>query len=524
MTNENESSSKPTDPTKTTTAQKKFGEGAVSGATVIMVSKILSMAITMVTIAIIARILTPEDYGLVAMVLSVSAFFMLFSDFGLSLVTVQRPKITQEQLSTLFWINVAFGLLLGLILAALSPVIAWFYQEPRLSSVALVLSITFPLIALSVQHQALLKREMKFPRLAFVRLCGTLGGGIISVSAALTGWGYWSLVFQPLASALIQLIVIIIVYPWKPGLPRRCDDLRNMLIFGGSLTGHGLVGYFSNNLDKLLLGRFAGTYALGLYAISYNLMMRAIGLAGYSVGEAAIPAMSRKSEFPDQQRAVFRRMFTLTALWGFPTCLAGVFWSGDLVFTLLGDQWVDAIDIMRILFVAAIARMITTSTGWVYVSTSRPGRMFKWQIIWSIIVTIAIVIGLSRGATGVAIAYTIANWIALVPAFAFCFSKTHFTAKDVLQPAVTPMICALTACVISIVVQKMIFPDLTAGPARLIIRFALAALIYVPTTIKFVPLAAEAYTIVLNRMKPLFYKTNSLPKPIDPPRIDGKDL
>lgn len=477
----------------------------------------------MIVIAIVARILTPKDYGLVAMVLSVSAFFMVFSDFGLSLVTVQRPTISQEQLSTLFWVNVAFGLLLGCILAGLSPVIAWFYQDPRLIGVTLFLSTSFPIMALGIQHQAMLKREMKFPRLAFVRLCGTMGGGIAGVVAALTGWGYWSLVIQPIVMVLIQTLVGFVAYPWKPGRPKGCEDLKNMLKFGGSLTGHGVVGYFSNNLDKILLGRFAGAHALGLYAISYNVMLRAIGLAGASVGEAAIPAMSRKNESPDQQRAVYRRMFSLTTLCGFPACLAGVFWSDDLVLTLLGDQWADAIPIMQILFIAAVARMTISSTGWVYVSTSRPGRMFKWQIIWSIVMSVAIVIGLSYGVIGVAIAYAVANWLAIIPAFAYCFSKTSYTAKDVLQPVILPMICTLAACILSIVIQKMVVPDLTAGPVRLIIRFSIATLVYIPMTVRFVPLGAEAYSKALNRMKKIFTKTNSVPDTLDPSCVNGKD-
>lgn len=487
-----------------------------------MVSKILSIAITLVTIAIIARILTPKDYGLIAMVLSVSAFFMVFSDFGLSLVTVQRQNISQEQLSTLFWINVAFGLLLGCILAGLSPVIAWFYQDPRLIGVALFLSTSFPIMALGIQHQAMLKREMKFPRLAFVRLCGTIGGGIAGVVAALTGWGYWALVIQPVVMVFIQMCVVFIAYPWKPNRPKGCEDLRSMLSFGGSLTGHGIVGYLSNNLDKVLLGRFGGAHALGLYATSYNVMMRAIGLAGYSVGEVAIPAMSREKD-PEKKRAVYRRMLSLTALWGFPACLAGVFWSDDLVITLLGSQWIDAIPIMQILFIAAVARMITLSTGWVYISGGRPGRMFKWQLMWSAVVSVAVVIGLSYGASGVAIAYAAANGLAVVPAFAYCFSNTPFTAKDVFQPTLNPMICTLAACILSIVVQKMILPDLIAGPARLIIRLFIASVVYVPTTVKFVPLATEAYTKALSKMKKLFIKTNSAPSAMDPSCIKGKD-
>lgn len=431
------------------------------------------------------------------MVLSVSSFFLLFCDFGLSLVTVQRPDITQEQLSTLFWVNIAFGIFLGVLLACLAPVIVWFFDEPRLLRITIIMSVTFPLIALGIQHQALLKREMKFPRLAFVRLIGTSGGGIISIAAALSGWGYWALVCQPIMSTLIQTVASYFTYRWKPGWPRRCEGLRSMLKFGGSLTGHGIVGYFSNNLDKVLLGRFAGMYALGLYSTSYNVIIKVIGLAGYSVGEAAIPAMSRCHDSPDQQRAIFRRLFSLTALCGFPVCIAGVFWGDDLVLTLLGNQWIDAIPIMQILFIASIARLITVCTGWVYVSTGRPGRMFQWQIIWSIFITIALVAGLSYGVTGVAIAYAIANWMILIPAFMYCFHGTAYSASDVLRPLTAPMICALLACLTSVVVQNFLWPDISAGPIRLGIRLIIAAIIFSVTTIKSIPLATEAFSTLL---------------------------
>jgi PST family polysaccharide transporter len=243
------------------------------------------------------------------MAMSLVMFFIVFSDFGLTLVTVQRPQLAPEELNALFWANLGFGIALAALNAALAPALAWFYDDARVWPICLLLSTFFLMAALGAQQQALLKRDMKFRRLAIVRLIGGIAGPLAAILLALAGAGYWALAAQMLVTATVTTAVAWIAVQWRPGLPRGCKGLRSMLGFGGALTGHGVVGYFANNMDTVFLGKLAGPSALGIYSASYQAMMRPIALAAYGVGETAIPAMSRAGD-PRSQRAIFRRMFS----------------------------------------------------------------------------------------------------------------------------------------------------------------------------------------------------------------------
>ena len=469
-----------------------FGDGAVSGAAVMIAAKTAGFALTFGAMAIVARTLTPHDYGLVAMVTSVMTFFIVFSDFGLTLLTVQRPTLSDDQLSTLFWANLGIGLLLGMVTAAIAPLLVWFFGDPQLLGIGLVTALFFPLASLGAQHQAILKRRMMFRRLALVRLTGACAGPIAAVALALSGLGHWALVGQFLVCTGITSVAAWGAIPWRPMRPKGCDDLRSFLGFGGALTGHGIIGYFANNLDNVLLGKFAGAAELGFYNTSYHLMMRPISLAGYGVGETAIPAMSH-AKTPEAMQATFRRMFSLSCLLGLPVCAAGAWWADDIVWAVLGEQWLPAIPVLRILFIAAAARMLSTATGWVYVATGRPGRMLRWQILWTPLAVLAFLLGLPFGAVGVAAAYAVALWVAMVPGFLFCFHGTGLRLTDTIQAGGRPLACTLAATAFAVAVQAALFPHMPPGLLRLVCRTAVATGSYAVFAATLVPLAGECF-------------------------------
>ena len=482
---------------------RRFGDGPVSGAAVMIVGRVAGFVATFFALAVVARILTPADYGLLAMVSSATAFFSLFADFGLSLVTVQRPTLTSEQMSTLFWINMGFGFFLGSLTSCIAPLLVTFYGDQRLFALTLVVALVFPLTALGTQHEALLKRNMKFRRLVLVRFFSTVCSVAAGVAAALAGWGYWALAVQPLVLAVTASTMFWFAMPWSPGRPRRCEGLSGMLGFGGALTAHGMVGYLANNLDSILIGRTWGEKALGLYNTSCHLMMRPISLAGYGVGEAAIPALSRAASTPGELRPTFRRMFQLTCLLGLPVCFAGAVWTQDLVLTLLGHQWVEAVPVLRLLFIAALPRMLGVCTGWVYVATGRPGRMLSWQLMWTPFIVLAFVLGLSEGAVGVAAAYAIANWIGIIPNYLYCFSGTAILMRDVASSIVRPLACKAFSVLAANGLVRVIPGGAQlhqAGPVRLFALLSVAVCIYVVLVTSFIPMVRERAAFSYRRM------------------------
>ena len=205
---------------------------------------VLQMASTMV----LARLLTPADFGLIAMVTVVVNFATMFKDAGLSMATVQKDKISHEQISTLFWINVLISVVLGLCVLAGSPLVAKFYGKPELTAVTAILSLSFILSGLSIQHATLLRRHMRFGNLAIVQIVSQVITLAVTILLALNGWRYWALVGGSLATALSTVVLTFIFCPWIPGRMQKGTGVRNMLKFGGHLTGFNFINYLGFRL------------------------------------------------------------------------------------------------------------------------------------------------------------------------------------------------------------------------------------------------------------------------------------
>ena len=215
---------------------------------------------------VLARLLVPSDFGLVAMVTAITGFVAIFRDCGLPAATIQRAEITRAQISTLFWINCGLGLVLMLVVLALSPVIAWFYHEPRLLWITGALSIAFAITGVAVQHQALLRRQMRFKTLAMIDVLSMAFGVSIGMAMAWVGFGYWSLVGVTFGSTLLNSALVWLKCDWRPDTFRRRVGARSMLAFGGHLMGFDVLNYFTRNFDNVLIGRALGSIALGVYS------------------------------------------------------------------------------------------------------------------------------------------------------------------------------------------------------------------------------------------------------------------
>lgn len=192
--------------------------------------------LNLVSAMVLARLLVPEDFGLVAMVTTITGFLRIFKDAGLSTATVQKERITQAQVSNLFWVNVLVSLCISILVAAFAPLIAWFYREPRLVAVTLALSITFAISGAVVQHQALLNRQMRYGALAIIDVGSATCGLLVGVTMAGLRCGYWSLVFMQLSTTLCEMLLTLWISRWRPQRPARRCGTRSLLHFGASLT------------------------------------------------------------------------------------------------------------------------------------------------------------------------------------------------------------------------------------------------------------------------------------------------
>src|SRR5712692_4022203 len=266
---------------------------AISGGLVTAGAQIGRFALNLASAVILARLLVPADFGLVAMVATLTGFLRIFKDAGLSTATVQKDKITQAQVSNLFWVNVSVSAFLSLIVAGLAPAVAWFYREPRLLRVTLALSIAFAVSGSVVQHQALLNRQMRYKALAMIDIAAAACGLLVGIAMAGLGCGYWSLVGMQLATTLAELVLTLSVSRWRPQRPMRRSGTRPMLNFGASLTLADFVRRLAAGTDTLLLGRFYGAEATGLYSRATVLLMRPLEQVIMPFEAVFMPVLSR---------------------------------------------------------------------------------------------------------------------------------------------------------------------------------------------------------------------------------------
>jgi O-antigen/teichoic acid export membrane protein len=173
--------------------------------------------------------------------------------------------------------------------------------------------------------------------------------------------------------------------------------------------------------------------------------------------------------------------------------VAGSCWAGDIVKTILGEKFWDATPMLRILFLAAMARMLCASNGWVFVVLGRPGRMLRWQLMWTPFVVLSFIVGIRWGAVGVAAGYTIANWIAFFPSFFYCFRGTAFSIFDMVEPVAPPLFCTVFSTALALGGQLLLFPGMELGKWRLLVRILFACTLYAATTIAFVPIVREGW-------------------------------
>ena len=395
---------------------------SVRGGAVTMAAQGMTFFLGMASTVVLARLLTPQDFGLIAMVTAVTGFLMMFKNMGLSMATVQKAEVNHGQISTLFWINVILSIGVMLVTAALAPVIAWFYGEPRLTWITLALAGAFIFGGLTVQHQALLRRQMRFGSLALIQIISMLVGILTAIIAAFYGAGYWSLVLMQLATAITSAIAVWVACGWRPGLPVRRSGVRKMLAFGGNLTGFSVINYFARNLDKVLIGWRWGSGSLGLYSKAYGLLMLPLQQIRQPIAVVAIPTLSRLQNEPDQYKRYYYRAINTIAFITMPLVAMLAVLSDEIIRIVLGNQWTDAAIIFKVLAFVAFFQPVTGTCGWVYVSLGQTKRMMHWGLISVPIVVLSFIIGLPWGPVGVATSYTLCTlFILTVPALLFAF-------------------------------------------------------------------------------------------------------
>lgn len=327
------------------------------------------------------------------MVAVFTGFAMLISKAGLGQALIQKQDLHDDHYSSVFWLNVGIGVVMTLILCLISPYIAHFYDEPRLQLIIVVASLVFLIAPVNIIQRTILQKDMNFRRLAVIRIISTILAGSVGIGLALSGFGVWSLVAITLVETLFSVALMWIKTDWKPEKRFRLGAVRELSSYAANFTGYTIVDYLARNADNLLVGRFLGAVALGIYARAYSLMLLPISQIFVVVSQVMYPAFAKIQEDHVLVRRVYKKSVSMTVLMSAPMMLGLYAVAEPFILAIYGPKWADVVPVLEALSIVGFIRSVTITGKWIFQSQGRVDIMFRWEIIRTPLFLLAFFVG-----------------------------------------------------------------------------------------------------------------------------------
>ena len=402
-----------------------------------------SQVSSLLVFLVLARLLNPEAFGLVALAGVFLAFMQVFLEQGFAQALVQRDELEPEHLDTAFWASFATGIILTAIGVGIAPLCAIWFHQPQLTPIIRGLSVLLTIASLSNVQRAVLERKFAFKAIALRYLVGTLVGGIVGIAFALWGGGVWSLVSQQLVQEGVGTAILWRVSDWRPQFKFSIVHLRQLFNFGINVLGMNFLGFFNNRADDLLIGYFLGTTALGYYSVAYRILTVMTELLVSTSSRVALPAFSRLQHEPDRFRNAFYSATRLTSAIAFPIFLGAATLAPELIQLLFGSQWQPSIPVMQILSFVGLLRSVTYFKGAIFMAMGKPDWHLKINLFSTTLNLIGFSIAVRWGIVAVAAAYLMRACI-VFPVSQAVVSKLIQTPMLVyLKQFFSPLLCSI---------------------------------------------------------------------------------
>jgi O-antigen/teichoic acid export membrane protein len=390
---------------------------AVSNARWIAVSRVASIGVQLLSLAWLSRLLTPADYGLVAMAMVVTNLASLLRDMGTTQALIQRESLNEESIFTAFWFTVGIGLILGVAVAVLAPVAALAFEAPGITGILLTLAITFPVLGATSVHQALLERDSRFALLARIAAVSAISGLAVGLSAAYLGAGAYSLALSSLTGALVSSGQLWFAAPLKPRWIWSRHEFRGIRQFSDYLVGFNLINYFSVNADSMIIGRFLGADSLGLYSLAFKIVDFPLNNLTFVASRALYPVMSRQQGVPEEMATLYLRTLAIIAFVTAPMMFGLAVLREPFIAVVLGAKWLAMSDVLLWLSAVGFVSSLTCTAGSVLMARGRTDYLFYLGIAAVFLLVPAYIIGLRWGVEGVAAGHLVATVLDAALAF-----------------------------------------------------------------------------------------------------------
>jgi len=464
---------------------------------------------SLVIFLVLARLLAPEDFGLVAMANVSIAFFGLLTADSLSAAIIQREHLDKEHYDSVFWLNTFLGLLVGICVYLSSEYIAHFYKQPELERIIDVLIICLICRSFSSVQISILRRELNFRSLAIRTLVGQPIGGIVGITLAFKGFGVWSLVIREVIVSLIQLILVWISSDWRPGLRLSFRHLRELLSFGISMMGAGWVSFLNKRLDNFLIGYALGAIALGYYTVAKRLITILTEFLSSSINKVAWPIFARMKTDHEKLKHAFYQSTQLKNLVVFPVFLGVSAVAPELVLSVFGDKWQPSILLMQGLAILGLLKSILSYQENLMVALGQAGWRLALQFTMAIANVIAFIIAVEWGILAIIISY-IAVAVTLSPLWTFgVYRCANIEITTYLSQYVASFVGSV-AMVTAIYALRHYLGDLVSHHVVLIVSIILGVLVYVFSIRCLYPIPYKFVLTTLSSIMPRRKKSSTL--------------
>ncbi len=476
------------------------------GAVVKLVGQAMTLLVKIGSLVVLARLLTPADFGLVAMAVAVGGIAYIIASAGYTMAAIQKEHITEAEVSTLFWINLRRAALIALAGVLAAPLIAAFYGDYRVGWIFAFSGAGLVLTAAGAQHSALLQREMRFTELTMAELTAEIAGATLAISLAVAGVGYWSLVAASVMTPFALTSGLWVVTRWLPGRPDWSLNMRALTGFSFTLMLNQLVVFIAYNAEKVLLGRFWGADVLGLYGRASQIIGMPTAQLHGAVGGVVFSTLSRLQSDQPRFRRYFLKVYALIISLTAPVTMAAVVFAEEIVLVLLGPKWIEAAAIFRLLSPTVLIFGLINPLAWLLLSSGLQRRSLHLALVIAPLCIASYLVGLPYGPKGVALCYSLGLGLWLVPHLLWSIHGTNVSALDLLEAAWWPVLAALGAGLL-VLLAKLSF-DIDAAAHSLVVLVVggsalatiyLTILVVIPEQRRFL---GEALSILLPARRP----------------------
>jgi O-antigen/teichoic acid export membrane protein len=379
-------------------------------------------AVSLVVFFILARLLNPETFGLIALAYIFIEFVQIFVDQGFSVAIIQRQDIDTEHLDTAFWTNLGISILLTLLSLAGAGLASDFFKQPQLIPIIQWLSISFTFSGLSSVQQAVLERRFAFKSLAIRSLLAVIIGGIVGIVMAFLRFGVWSLVGQQLSSSLVQLLVLWRISDWRPGFKFSFIHAKELFEFGINICAFNIINFINRRSDDLLIGYFLGLTALGYYSVAYKLLLVMMQVLISTTAKVALPIFSRLQGEPERLLSAFYSATQFTGLIVFPIFLCVPVLATEFIKVFFGEQWVQSIPVLQVLSLIGPVHLIVFYNNSVILALGKPSWRLWIQLVNTVTNVVGFALVVKMGIVAVASAYVVRGYL-ILPLSLFVINK-----------------------------------------------------------------------------------------------------